>query len=68
MVEAHEQTLVHPRLLAHLPAYWELRALHREAGNRMTPCGSFWVMATATADGLLYERLALDAPAIDADE
>ena len=53
----HEQTLAHLRVLAGLPGYWELRALHREAGSRMTPRGSFWVVATATADGLLYERL-----------
>jgi hypothetical protein len=26
----HEQTLVHLRLLAGLPGYWELRALHRD--------------------------------------
>jgi hypothetical protein len=53
----HEQTLAHLRLLAGLPGYWELRALHRDGGNHMTPRGSFWIVATATADGLLYERL-----------
>jgi hypothetical protein len=53
----HEQTLAHLRLLAGLPGYWELRALHREAGSRMMPRGSIWIVATATADGLLYERL-----------
>jgi hypothetical protein len=57
MVEAHEHTLARLRLLAHLPAYWELRALHRGAGSRMTPRGSFWIVATSTADGLLHERL-----------
>ena len=57
MAEAHEQTLAHLRLLAGLPGYWELRALHRDGGNRMTPRGSFWIVATATTDGLLYERL-----------
>jgi hypothetical protein len=58
MAEApHEQTLAHLRLLAGLPGYWELRALHREAGSRMLPRGSFWIVATATDNGLLYERL-----------
>src|SRR5437763_9664864 len=55
--DAHEQTLAHLRLLASLPGSWELRALRREAGSRMTPRGSFWVVATATADGLLYEHI-----------
>jgi hypothetical protein len=31
--------------------------LHRDGGNHMTPRGSFWVVAMATVDGLLYERL-----------
>jgi hypothetical protein len=53
----HEQTLAHLRLLAGLPGYWELRALRRDGANQMTPRGSFWIVATATADGLLYERL-----------
>jgi hypothetical protein len=58
MAEArHEQTLSHLRLLAGLPGYWELRALRRDGANPMTPRGSFWIAATATADGLLYERL-----------
>ena len=57
MADAHEQTLAHLRLLAHLPGYWELRALRRDGATRMTPRGSFWVVATATPDGLLYERL-----------
>src|SRR5919199_702136 len=55
--EAHEQTLAHLRLLAGLPGYWELRALRRDGANPMIPRGSFWIVATATADGLLYERL-----------
>ena len=53
----HEQTLAHLRLLAGLPGYWELRALRRDGANPMIPRGSFWIVATATADGLLYERL-----------
>ena len=53
----HEQTLAHLRLLAGLPGYWELRALRRDGANPMTPRGSFWVVATATDNGLLYERL-----------
>jgi hypothetical protein len=55
----HEQTLAHLRLLAGLPGYWELRALHRDGANPMIPRGSFWIVTTATAttDGLLYERL-----------
>jgi hypothetical protein len=53
----HEQTLAHLRLLAGLPGYWELRALRRDGAKHMTPRGSFWIVATATADGLLYERL-----------
>src|SRR5918911_61135 len=57
MGTAHEQTLAHLRLLASFPGFWEVRALRREAGSRMTPRGSFWIVATATADGLLYERL-----------
>jgi hypothetical protein len=57
METAHEQTLAHLRLLANSPGFWEVRALRREAGSRMTPRGSFWIVATATADGLLYERL-----------
>jgi hypothetical protein len=57
MADAHEQTLAHLRLLAGLPGYWELRALHRDGANHMTPRGSFWIVATLTADGLLYERL-----------
>jgi hypothetical protein len=55
--DAHEQTLAHLRLLAGLPGYWELRALCRKGGNPMIPRGSFWIVATTTADGLLYERL-----------
>src|SRR5919199_1754619 len=55
--EAHEQTLAHLRLLAGLPGYWELRALRRNGANPMIPRGSFWIVATATANGLLYERL-----------
>jgi hypothetical protein len=55
--EAHEQSLAHLRLLAGLPGYWELRALHRDGANPMIPRGSFWIVATATANGLLYERL-----------
>jgi hypothetical protein len=39
----HEQTLAHLRLLASLPGYWELRALHRAGANHMTPRGSFWI-------------------------
>jgi hypothetical protein len=58
MAEAgHEQTLAHLRLRAGLPGYWELRALRRNGATRMTPRGSCWIGATATADGLLYERL-----------
>jgi hypothetical protein len=58
MAEAgHEQTLAQLRLLAHLPGFWELRALRRTAGSRMTPRGSIWVVATATDNGLLYEHL-----------
>ena len=53
----HKQTLAHLRLLAGLPGYWELRALRRDGANHMTPRGSFWIVATATTDGLLYERL-----------
>jgi hypothetical protein len=53
----HEQTLAHLHLLAGLPGYWELRALRRDGANHMSPRGSFWIVATATADGLLYERL-----------
>ena len=52
----HEQTLAHLRLLAGLPGYWELRGLRRDTANHMTPRGSFWIVATATANGLLYER------------
>jgi hypothetical protein len=36
MAGAHEQTLAHVRLLAGVPGYWELRALHRAAGHLMT--------------------------------
>jgi hypothetical protein len=57
MVDAHEQTLAHLRLLAHQPGYWELRALRRNGPKPMMPRGSFWVVATAAAGGLLYERL-----------
>src|ERR671938_2206191 len=57
MGTANEQTLAHLRLLASHPGFWELRALRREEGSRMSPRGSFWIVATATADGLLYERL-----------
>jgi hypothetical protein len=39
----HEQTLAHLRLLASLPGYWELRALHRAGANHMTPRASFWI-------------------------
>jgi hypothetical protein len=53
----HEQTLAQLRLLAHLPGYWELRALHRTGGTHMAPRGSFWIVATATGDGLLCDRL-----------
>jgi hypothetical protein len=57
MADVHEQTLTHLRLLASSPGFWEVRALRRVAGSRMTPRGSFWIVATATTDGLLYERL-----------
>jgi hypothetical protein len=53
----HEQTLAHLRLLAGLRGYWELRALRRAGANHMMPRGSFWIVATATADGLLHEHL-----------
>jgi hypothetical protein len=53
----HEQTLAHLRLLAGLPGYWELRALRRDGANPMIARGSFWIVSTATANGLLYERL-----------
>ena len=57
METAHEQTLAHLHLLASFPGFWEVRALRRETGSRMTPRGSCWIIATPTADGLLYERL-----------
>src|SRR4051794_20080789 len=50
MADAHEQPLAPLRLLAPLPGFWELRALRRDGGARMTPRGSFWIVATATAD------------------
>jgi hypothetical protein len=50
---SHKQTLAHLRLLAGLPGYWELRALHRGGGARMTPRGSFWIVG-APCGALLY--------------
>ena len=56
MAEArHEQTLAHLRLLAGLPGYWELRALHRDGATRMTPRGSFWIVG-APCGALLYRE------------
>src|SRR5919201_11820 len=57
-VEARAQTLAHLRLVAGLPGFWELRALQRQGGATMAPRGSFFIIATTTADGaLLYDRL-----------
>jgi hypothetical protein len=57
-VEARAQTLAHLRLVAGLPGFWELRALRRQGGTRMAACGSFFIVATTTADGtLIYDRL-----------
>jgi hypothetical protein len=54
MAEAgHEQTLAQLRLLAHLPGFWELRALRRNGANRMIPRGSFWIVG-APCGALLY--------------
>ena len=51
------QTLAHLRLVAASPGYWELRALRRLDATRMEARGSFFVVATAHGDTLLYVRL-----------
>jgi hypothetical protein len=53
----HQQTLAHIRLVASFPGCWELRALRRVGGNRMTARGSFFLLVTATSEGLIYDRL-----------
>src|SRR5437868_3805634 len=50
-------TLAHIRLVAGFPGCWELRALRRLGGNRMSSQGSFFLLATETTDGLVYDRL-----------
>jgi hypothetical protein len=52
-----EQALAHIRLVASFPGCWELRALRRVGGNRMTARGSFFLLVTATSEGLIYDRL-----------
>jgi len=51
------QALAHVRLLAASPGYWELRALHRVDGSRMDARGSFFIIAVAAGDTLIYDRL-----------
>jgi len=62
---ARQQTLAHLRLVAAHPGFWELRALQRLEGNRMEPRGSFFIIATAHGDDLIYDRL--DTPVDWAD-
>jgi hypothetical protein len=52
-----EQTLAHLRLVASHPGFWELRALQRVDTTHMEPRGSFFMIASKTADGLIYDRL-----------
>ncbi len=57
MLDGREQTLAHLRLVACHAGFWELRALHRSGGTAMEPRGSFFIIASRTADGLIYDRL-----------
>jgi hypothetical protein len=56
LLDGRAQTLAHLRLVACHAGFWELRALHR-AGSTMEPRGSFFVIASKTADGLIYDRI-----------
>jgi hypothetical protein len=56
-LDAREQTLAHLRLVAAFPGFWELRALQRFDDSRMESRGSFFIIATAAADSLIYDRL-----------
>jgi hypothetical protein len=56
-MDRREQTLAHVRLVASHPGFWEIRALQRTDSTRMEPRGSFFVIASKTADGLIYDRL-----------
>ncbi len=57
VLKDREQTLAHLRLVACHAGFWELRALHRSGGRAMEPRGSFFIIASKTADGLIYDRL-----------
>jgi hypothetical protein len=56
-MDRREQTLAHVRLVALHPGFWEIRALHRTDTTRMEPRGSFFIIASKTADALIYDRL-----------
>ena len=58
LMDDRAQTLAHLRLVASSAGYWELRALHRAGpGSTMEPRGSFFLIATATPEALVYDRL-----------
>ena len=56
-MDGRDQTLAQLRLVACHAGYRELRALHRSSGKAMEPRGSFFVIASKTADSLIYDRL-----------
>lgn len=57
-MDDHAQTLAHLRLVVSSAGFWELRALHRAGpGSTMEPRGSFFLIATATKEALVYDRL-----------
>jgi hypothetical protein len=57
VLEDRGQILAHLRLVACHAGFWELRTLHRSGGTAMEPRGSFFIIASKTADGLIYDRL-----------
>lgn len=57
MSESRDQALAHLRLICSRSGFWEIRSLQRLETTTMSARGSFFIIATSTRDGLIYDRL-----------